>query len=84
MPLTLRHQTVDEFVDRFRRRFRSAEKVEAARLAAKLIGWVEAGDITQQQVRRAFVFDAAQWTAFRAKAIALRDSYNAVENARGE
>lgn len=84
MALRLRHQTVDEFADRFRARFRAAEKGEAARLAAKLIDWVEAGDITQAQVRRAFSISVAEWPAFRTRMTALRDHHVAIESARGE
>jgi hypothetical protein len=83
--LTLKHQTIAQFLRRFRLRFREAERGEAARLAAWLIQRVESGDLTIAQVRAAFDLDtAAKWTTFRDRLVALRDHWVAVEGAKGE
>jgi hypothetical protein len=40
--------------------------------------------VTETQVRNAFGLDAGQWATLKAKMIALRDNYLAVQAAAGE
>lgn len=84
MPLNLQHQTAAQFVARFREAYRTSNKERAAKLAAWLYDRVQAGDITAAQVRTAFGFNAAQFTAFQSRILALRDHYVAVQQAVGE
>ena len=84
MALDLKHQTPAQFVARFRSAYRAAEKDKAAKMAAWLYDRVQAGDITQAQIRAAFGFTAAQFTAFQTRILALRDHYLALQQAAGE
>ena len=84
MALDLKHQTPAQFVARFRAAYRNANKDKAARMAAWLYDSVQAGDITAAQIRTAFGFTAAQFTAFQTRILALRDHYNAIQQAAGE
>lgn len=84
MALVLNHQTAAQFVARFREAYRTANRERAAKLAAWLYDRVQAGDITQAQIRAAFGFNATQYTAFRDRIMVLRDHYVAVQQAAGE
>lgn len=84
MALDLKHQTPAQFVARFRAAYRTASKDKAAKMAAWLYDRVQAGDITAAQIRTAFGFTAAQFTAFQTRILALRDHYNAIQQAAGE
>lgn len=84
MPLQLNHQTAAQFVARFRAAYRDANKDRAAKMAAWLYDRVQAGDITAAQIRTAFGFTAAQYTAFQTRILALRDHYIAIQQAAGE
>ena len=80
MALDLKHQTAAQFVERFKARFKAAEKAEKARLATWLYNRFDAGDVTQTQIRNAFDLDTtAKWTAFRDRLIALRAHYLAID-----
>lgn len=84
MALNLQHQTPAQFVARFREAYRTANKERAAKLAAWLYDRVQAGDITQAQIRNAFGFTLTQYNAFVTRIMALRDHYVAVQQAAGE
>lgn len=85
MAITLQHQTVAEFLARFRAKYRRARREELARLARFLANRYQAGDITEAQIRTMFgIATNPEWNAFRDKVIALRDGLNAVEAAEGE
>lgn len=84
MALNFQHQTAAQFVARFREAYRTANRERAAKLAAWLYDRVTAGDITPAQIRTAFGFSAAQFTAFQTRVQALRDHYVAVQQAAGE
>lgn len=84
MALNLQHQTAAQFVARFRAAYRNANKDKAARMAAWLYDRVQAGDITAAQIRTAFGFTAAQFTAFQSRILALRDHHVAIQQAAGE
>lgn len=85
MALNLRHQTNAEFVARFKARYRRAEKEERARMAHWLYNRFAAGDITQAQIRTAFNLSTTQeWTDFRDKVLALRDHWQAIQDAEAD
>lgn len=84
MALRLRYQTAAQFAARLRARYREATREEAARIATRILDWIDAGDITDAQVRTAFGLTAQQYTALKTRMTALRDAYRAVQAAAGE
>lgn len=84
MALSLRYQTAAQFAARLRARYREATREEAARIATRILDWIDAGDITDAQVRTAFGLTAQQYTTFKSRLSALRDAYRAVQTAAGE
>lgn len=82
MALNLNHQTPAEFVSRFKARYRRSAREERARMAHWLYNRFAAGDITQAQIRTAFnLVTTEEWTAFRDKVLALRDHWQAIQDA---
>jgi hypothetical protein len=73
-----------DFVPVMREAYRTATRDECARLATWIINRVNDAWVTETQVRNAFGLDAGQWATLRAKMIALRDNYLAVQAAAGE
>lgn len=84
MALSLRYQTAAQFAARLRARYREATKEEAARIATRILDWIDAGDVTDAQVRNAFGLTTQQYTALKTRMTALRDAYRAVQAAAGE
>lgn len=84
MAINLQHQTLAQFAAKFRVRFLRAEREEAWRLAAKLLNWIDAGDITDAQARNAFGLTIAQWTDLKTRLTAMRTKYNDMQTAAGE
>lgn len=82
--LDLRHQTAAQFAARLRARFRSASRLDAARIATWVMDRIDAGDITDAQMRAAFSLTTAQWTALKTRLTTMRTAYRAIEAARGE
>lgn len=84
MALRLRYQTAAQFAARLRERYRTASREEAARIATWLLDRIDAGDLTDVQVRSAFELTTQQYTALKTRMTALRDAYRAVQAAAGE
>lgn len=84
MALSLKYQTAAQFAARLRERYRNASKEEAARIATWILNRIEAGDITDAQVRSAFGLTAGQYTTLKTKMTNLRASWLAVQAAAGE
>jgi hypothetical protein len=84
MALNLQHQTPAQFAAKFRQRFKSAEKVEAWKLATKLLGWIDAGDITDAQARNAFGLTVNQWNDLKTRLTVMRTRYSELQAAQGE
>jgi hypothetical protein len=84
MALNLQHQTLPQFLARFRARFKGASKAEACRLAAVIIGYIDAGDVTDAQIKTAFGLTAGQWTTLKAKLNTMKSTHEAVQAAGGE
>lgn len=80
----LEYATKGDFAPVMRAAYRSATRDECARLATWIINRVNEAWVTEVQVRMAFGLDAGQWTPLKAKMIALRDKYLAVQAAAGE
>ena len=81
---TLEYATKTDFAPVMREAYRNATKEQCAYLANWIINRVTDGWVTESQVRNAFSLDAGQWATLKAKMIALRDHYLAVQAAAGE
>jgi hypothetical protein len=80
----LEYATKNDFVPVLRRAYQAAEREECARLATWIINRVNDGWVTEAQVQAAFGLADGPWATLRAKMIALRSSYLAVQAAAGE
>lgn len=84
MAINLQHQTAQEFVARFRERYLKATREDCARLATWLLNRIDAGDLTDAQVRAAFGLTAQQYSALKTRMGSLRAAWLAVRAAAGE
>lgn len=84
MALNLRHQTAAQFAARLRARFRTATREEAARLAWWLIERINAGDLTDAQVRAAFGLTTTQYNQLKTRLTAQHGAWSTVRAAAGE
>lgn len=84
MALILKHQTAEEFVARVRAAYRDGDPVRLVKIARFLIARVQAGDITEAQIRTAFGLNNTQWNALKTKMQNLITADNAVKSAVGE
>lgn len=84
MAILLKHQTVEAFVARVRAAYRDGNPETLVKIARFLIARVQAGDLTELQIRTAFGLNVTKWNALKAKMQALIDADNAVKSAVGE
>ena len=84
MALILKHQTVEAFVAKVRAAYRDGDPETLVKIARFLIARVQAGDITEAQIRTAFGLNVTQWNALKARMQDLINADNAVKSAVGE
>ena len=84
MALNLKHQTAAQFAARLRERYRNASREECARIATWILNRIEAGDITDAQVRTAFGLTVTQYNNLKTRMTNLRTNWLAVQAAAGE
>ena len=84
MALILKHQTVEAFVARVRAAYRDGRPEQLVQIARFLIARVQAGDITEAQIRTAFGLNVSQWNTLKTKMQNLINADNAVKSAVGE
>jgi len=84
MALVLKHATKAQLVERLRERFRNAEREEVWRLAAKIKGWYDAGDVTALQLRNAFGMTAGEFSTFAGKLTTWAEKWAELQAAKGE
>jgi len=82
MAITLLHQTKLQFTKRLRDKYRSAEKMEACRLAHKILKHLADGDITTANCLNAWNMTAAEWTVKLVKLQARADKWFAYKAAQ--
>jgi len=82
--LATQHITKADLLAKFREAYRSASKEDLARLATWVIRRVTQGDVTEAQLQSAFGLTDPQYATLRAKMLALRDHWVAVQAAEGE
>ena len=84
MAFNPRHQTKVQYLRRFRERYRAAAKMEACRLANRMLRHLSDGDVTQAQMQTAWGMTAQEWTAKAVQLQARADkwiAYRAAERA---
>lgn len=84
MALLLKHQTVQEFVSRFREAYRNAERARLVQLARWVLAALAAGDITDAQCRNVFGLNVTQWNNLKTKMQNFVNADNTVKSAVGE
>ncbi len=84
MALILKHQTVEAFVARVRSAYREGTPETLVKIARFLIARVQAGHVTDAQLRSAFGLNTTQWNALKTKMQNLITADNAVKSAVGE
>ena len=63
MAIILKHQTVEAFVAKVRAAYRDGDSATLVAISRFLIAAVQAGDITEAQIRTAFGVNTTQWTS---------------------
>jgi hypothetical protein len=81
MALLLKHQTAAQFVSRFREAYRNSERERCVQLAKFVI---QAGDLTETQVRTAFGLTVTQWNTLKTKMNNWISAHNTLQAAVGE
>lgn len=84
MALILKHQTVETFVSRVRAAYRDGDPETLVKISRFLIARVQAGDLTEAQIRTAFGLNVSQWNTLKTKMQNLINADNAVKSAVGE
>jgi len=84
MALILKHQTAEAFIARVRQAYRDGNSDQLVKIARFLIARVQAGDVTDAQLRNAFGLNTTQWNALKTKMQNLITADNAVKSAVGE
>ncbi len=84
MALLLKHQTPEAFIARVRQAYRDGSSEQLVKIARFLIARVQAGDVTDAQLRTAFGLNTTQWNALKARMQALITSDNTIKSAIGE
>lgn len=84
MALLLKHQTVAQFVSRFREAWRDAYPERRVALAKFLVARIQAADITDAQCRTVFGLNATQWNAVKTKMNNLIAADTTIKTATGD
>lgn len=84
MALLLKHQTVGDFVARLREAYRESQGERTVKLARFIVARVDAGDLTDVELREAFGKTTAQWNTMKTKLRGLQNSRNQILSAIGE
>jgi len=84
MALLLKHQTVSQFVARFREAYRDSDRERCVQLAKFIVARIQSGDLTQTQVRNAFGLTTTEWNVLKSKMQTWIDAYNLLQSAVGE
>ena len=84
MALLLKHQTVEAFVAKVRAAYREGDPETLVLIARFLISRVQAGDLTEAQIRSAFGLNVSQWNTLKTKLQNLIAADNTVKSAVGE
>ena len=75
------HQTKVQYLVRLRQRYREATKMEACRLANRILKHLADGDVTQAQMLNAWNMTAQEWTVKAAQLQTRADKWLAFKTA---
>lgn len=84
MSLILRHQSIQDFVSRFRISYLSSEGTRTVIHARYLMGAFIRGDITETQIKNEFGLNSSQWLALKNRMQELIAAENLINTALGE
>lgn len=84
MALLLKHQTAAQFIARFREAYRNSDRERCIQLARFVISRIQAGDLTDAQVRNAFGLTTTQWNNLKTKMNSWITAENTAKAAVGE
>lgn len=91
MAFNPKHQTKVQYLRRLRERYREATKMDACRLANRILRHLADGDVTVAQMQTAWNMTAQEWAAKAAqlqvradKWIAFKAAENAAANEAGD
>jgi hypothetical protein len=84
MALKLEFNTPQQFDNRLRQRYLKSKREECARLAKRVLDYIEAGDLTDTRVRNMFGLTTGQYNTLKQKMTNMRTAYNVITAAEGE
>lgn len=84
MALLLKHQTVGDFIARLREAYRDSQGDRTVQLARFIIARVDAGDLTDAELREAFGKTVAKWNSTKTKLRGLQNARAQIMSAIGE
>jgi hypothetical protein len=82
--MKLKHQTEEQFLAKFREKFKNAVADEAAELATWMMDKIDDGSFADLKIRNVFGVTGAQWTALKKRLKDLQTSKKAIKSAKGE
>lgn len=84
MALVLKHQTKEQFMTKFRQRYRDSENEITLAMASKLLDLNDDGDVTDQEIKASFGFSTPELMTFKTKLSSYRTSFRLTRSAQGE
>lgn len=84
MALLLKHQSIDEFLSRLREEYRNSSGDWTVQIANFITSRIQAGDLTDSELRAKFGLTVAQWNQLKAKMNVFVDSRKSINSAVGE
>ena len=82
--LELKHQSKEQFLERFRNRYRESSGLETIRQSSWLADRLDDGDFTDDQVRSSFKFKTSEMVSFKARLNSRRATLRQIRSAIGE
>ena len=84
MPIVLKHQTSQDFLNRLRLAYRDGEPERVIQIAKVIRRRLTTGDLTDTQLRAIFGLTVPQWNTLKTKMQTLVNADAAVRSAVGE
>lgn len=84
MALLLKHQTIGDFIERLREAYRDSQGDRTVKLARFIVARVDAGDLTDAELRAAFGKTTAQWNTMKTKLRGLQNARAQLMSSVGE
>ena len=84
MPIDLKHANKSQLLAALRERYAASTGAETLRLAAKIKTHMDAGDITDADMRGAFGLSVAGWATAKSRITSHASTHATTKSARGE